>query len=192
MKRLLLLLFTAAAAQSAPAVAQNTNESQMDPPTNTQSRKSDWEREQELRNPNDAAPNMPAWPKNDGLIEFWVTNSSAFRFYVDAASLSVGADNVVRYTLIARSPSGVANVTYEGIRCETGTYRIYAYGQDGRWAANNASEWRLIEPKAISRWHNELKVRYFCPTRGTILNAAEGVDALRRGGHPGVAARPGY
>ena len=187
-----LLLGIGLAAVAGLVAAQNTSDVQNTSPRNESARQTDWERQQEGRGPGEAGVKLPDWPKNESLIEFWVTNSSAFRFYIDAASLSVGADNVVRYTLIARSPSGVVNVSYEGIRCESGTYRQYAYGQDGRWTPISAAEWRPIEPKAIARWHNELKGRYFCPTRGTILTAAEGVDALRRGGHPGVATRPGY
>jgi hypothetical protein len=195
LKRLLAPLFAAAAAMAAmcgTAAAQNTNNPQDPSGPQTRGGRSDWELEQERRNGNLGDVALPAYPKTDGLIEFWVSNSTAFRFFIDAASLSVGADNVVRYTLVARSASGIANVSYEGMRCAEGTYRIYAYGHDGRWSAA-APDWRPIEPNAIQRWHNELRFRYFCASRrGALLSREEGLDALRRGGHPGAAARPGY
>ena len=185
--RLLLLALLAAAGTAA---AQNTNDPHR--PTGPQIPYSGSEFEQERRNLREGATVFPAWPKDENLIEFYVNNTVTFRFYVDAASLSLGKDNVVRYTLLARSPSGVVNVSYEGLRCPEASYRVYGYGQDGRWVQRD-SEWRPIELKGAQGWHHELRVRYFCPSRnGTILSAAEGLDALRRGGHPGATGRSGF
>jgi hypothetical protein len=97
---------------------------------------------------------------------------------------------VVRYTLVARSPGGVDNVSYEGMRCTTNSYRVYATGNDGRWTRKE-TEWREMEPKYINRWHLELRTNFFCPVRLPINSTAEGLDALRRGGHPSVAHRSG-
>ena len=124
------------------------------------------------------------------LIEFSVSAATNFRFYIDPASLAPGADGVVRYTLVARSPAGYANVSYEGIRCAANSYRVYAIGSDSRWTRKE-SEWREIEPRSVQRWHLELRTNYFCPVRVPILSAAEGVNALRRGGHPSVHQRSG-
>ena len=145
--------------------------------------KTDWEKAQEEREWKETEVRLPPYPKGDGLVEFFVSGSTSFRFYIDPASLAVGPDGVVRYTLVARSPSGVDNVTYEGIRCSTGLYKIFAAGNDGRWTPRSA-DWRAIEPKAVQRWHNELRGRYFCPLRLPIQSAAEGLSALRQGGHP--------
>jgi hypothetical protein len=181
--RLPVLLLLAVACQAA---AQNTNE-----PPRPKSDRSDWEIEQD-KSKLGAAATLPALPKNENLIEFWVTNSSAFRFFIDSASLSVSDDHIVRYTLVARSPSGVANVSFEGMHCAEGRYRVYAYALDGKWIARQ-SEWLPIEPNTVQRWHNELRFRYFCVLkRGALLSREEGLDALRRGGHPGAAARPGF
>jgi hypothetical protein len=139
--------------------------------------------EEELRA---SAVTLPAPPKDGGLIEFKVSSASSFRFFVDAASLSLEPDREVRYTLVARSASGVPNVSYEGMRCSDGRYRVYAYLQEKGWVAQSA-EWR--EPTL--RWHAELRSSYFCPSRGTILSVAEGLDALRRGGHPSLSHRLG-
>jgi hypothetical protein len=180
-RRLLLALVALvalfAAQYSGPAAAQRTN-NPGDVAGPLQERK--WESDDERNRP-EGAVTLPAWPKDENLLEFRVSNVTAFRFFIDAASLSVGADRVVRYTLIARSASGVANISYEGMRCESGTYRVYAYGRDGNWSARE-SGWREIEPNSIARWHHELRVNYFCVDRtGTIYSARDGVDALRRG-----------
>jgi CNP1-like family len=181
LKRLLFLLLAAAGT----AAAQNTYDPR-DVTANTHSK--DWE----SRNPEEMGAALPALPKNENLIEFWVSNSTSFRFFIDTVSLSVDKEGVVRYTLVARSQSGVANISYEGMRCSAATYKIYAYERDGRWSPTT-SEWRAIEPNAIQRWHNELRYRYFCvERRGALLSREEGLDALRRGGHPGAAARGAY
>ena len=151
--------------------------------------KTDWETQEDQRNWKEVDAAIPAYPKPENLIEFQVSALAAFRFFIDGASLSVGEDGVVRYTLVARSPNGVDNVSFEGIRCEAGLYRIYATGRSNRtWSPRHQSEWREIEPKTIQRWHQALRREYFCPQNAIIGDAAEGVDALRRGGHPRKAS----
>jgi hypothetical protein len=156
--------------------------------------KSDWELEWERRGWKEAEYKLPALPKAEDLIEFNVSETTDFRFFIDRQSLSVGKDGVVRFTMVARSPSGAENVTYEGIRCSEGNYRVYAYGRPGAGWSERDSEWRPIEPRRTQRWHNALYREYFCPQRAIIFDAAEGIDALRRGGHPnaiGLQRGPG-
>jgi hypothetical protein len=146
--------------------------------------KSDWEREQEARDWREGDFVLPAYPKAPELLPFQVSAAHSFRFYIDGASLSVGKDGVVRYILIARSPSGAENVSVEGIRCQAGTVRTYAFGQrDGRWS-ERGTDWRPIDRTGGQRWHYTLWREYFCPHAIAIRDPAEGVDALRRGGHP--------
>ncbi len=185
MKWLLLALLACAAA----ARAQNTND--VPGAGSPGGGRSDWETRQQERDWREGEIRLPPYPGEAGLIEFSVSNVTSFRFFIDPASLSLGKDGVVRYTLVARSPSGYRNISYEGIRCANGSYKVFAIGNDGRWSIRE-SDWREIEPKTVQRWHNELRWQYFCPNRGSILTAEEGLDALRRGKHPGAAARAGY
>ncbi len=147
-----------------------------------QEHKSDWELEQERLNWREAGVKLPAYPKTEELVEFFVSGATNFRFYIDPVSVAPGPDGVVRYTLVARSPSGVSNVTFEGMRCATNSYKVYAYGNESRWSARE-SDWRAIEPRSVQRWHLELRTRYFCPGNAPILTGAEGVDFLRSGGY---------
>jgi len=164
------------------AAAQNTNELA---PAGTASGKSEWEEEQEKLNWKEAAVTPPPYPGDADLVEFQVSSGTTFRFFIDPASLSVGPDGVVRYTLVARSPSGVANVSYEGIRCSSRSYKIFARGAGGRWSPRQG-EWQPIEVKMIQRWHNVLYWEYLCPNHRPIETAAEGVQALRQGIHSGL------
>jgi hypothetical protein len=146
--------------------------------------RSDWEREHasQLAPAPGAAVKPPAYPREGDLIEFYVAATSGFRFFVDPASLSVTEGGEVRYTLVARSSAGARNITYEGMRCNSGEVRLYAVGHDGTWGGR-AGDWRPIQPKSVQRWHNALFREYFCPQREPILNAQEGIAALRSGGH---------
>jgi hypothetical protein len=150
--------------------------------------KSDWERQNEGRLARDEGgsgspvENLPPFPRGENLAEIFVSAASDFRFFVDRTSLSVSKDRIVRYVLVARSPSGVDNVTYEGINCREAEYRIYAVGRsDGSWASR-PGEWRPITRQSVQRWHNALHGEYFCPNGIAIEDAAEGARALQRGG----------
>lgn len=148
--------------------------------------KSDWEREQEAREFKEGEVSLPPLPDGD-LIEFAVSSATSFRFFVDPKSISIGGEGLVRYTLVARSPSGVRNISYEGIRCGgQGLVRVYAFSTGDKWSRNTASDWRPIEPKGVQRWHSVLRSQFFCPGRFYIQSAQEGIDALRRGSHPAV------
>jgi hypothetical protein len=146
--------------------------------------KSDWQIEQEERNWKEVPVKIPPYPKVQNLVEFTVSRETDFRFYIDATSLSVGSDGVVRYVLVARSPNGAENVSYEGIRCKDRIYRIYATGRrDGTWTEARVVRWRDVDFGSMN-WHRALERDYFCPRGQLIQSAAEGVDALKRGRHP--------
>ena len=146
---------------------------------------SDWEREnaQRLKQSEELVVAPPPLARAS-LVELKLEAASDFRYFVDAASLSVGADRIVRYTLVALSPSGVENITFEGLRC-SGEYRVYAVGRprDAGWSGR-PGQWRSV-PRDARVGQNALMRRYFCPARATaIRDAAEGAGALRAGGHP--------
>lgn len=141
--------------------------------------KSDWELEQEKRFIKEGEVRLPPRYREEDLLEFEVGRTVSFRFYIDKASISIDADQVVRYTLVARSPRGVENVSYEGIHCTSGRTRGYAVGQPGGgWRPVN-QDWAEVQ----KLWTRVLRTDYFCPLHRAIYNPAEGVDALQRGGH---------
>jgi hypothetical protein len=148
--------------------------------------KTEWEKQQEARDWKEGEFTLPAVPTGKGLLEFFVSSASSFKFFVDPQSLSVSADGIVRYAMVARSAAGVETVSFEGIRCENETYRVYAFVSGSVWRPSDA-DWRPIEPTGVQqRWHNVLRSEFFCPKRIPIRTAAEGIDALRRGAHPSL------
>jgi hypothetical protein len=147
--------------------------------------KSDWERENEdrLKQADEAVVPPPALDKARLVeLDLGLAAATDFHYFVDPATLSVGADRIVRYVVVGRSASGVDNVRFEGLRCP-GEYRIYAVGRpDGSWGGQ-PTEWRPV-PKEARAAENALARRYFCPVKQAIRSPQEGVDALRAGGHP--------
>ncbi|MFN2643381.1 MAG: CNP1-like family protein [Burkholderiales bacterium] len=141
---------------------------------------SDWERRNRENVPPEEGVSLPAYPVARDLVEFTFPTSTGFRFFIDRKSLAVGKDGVVRYVLVARSPGGPENVTFEGLRCASAEQRVYALGHpDHAWSAAR-SPWR---PLASAR-HIALYRDYFCPQNKPIRDAGEGVRALESGGHP--------
>lgn len=129
-------------------------------------------------------PSLPPPPGEGTLSEFFVSAATANRFYVDLASISVGTDGVVRYVLIAQTAEGGRNVSFEGIRCESGQRRIYALGRaDGSWSPARSREWVRIRDVTANRQHAALYSGYFCPLGTIVRDADEARDALKRGGH---------
>ena len=151
--------------------------------------RSDWERENEERlkqSDEQVVPPPPLDRRRMVQLNPPPTVDTGFRYFVDADSVSVGSDRIVRYVLLARSPEGAESVTFEGIRCPS-EYRIYAVGrQDGSWGGR-ASEWRSI-PRNARATQNWLGRHYFCPARSAISSAEEGRRALMSGNQPAVAA----
>ena len=130
------------------------------------------------------AVKLPEFPQAGRLVEFYVSASTSFRFFIDPETLMVGDDGVIRYVLVARSASGAQNVSFEGIRCKSGELKQYAAGRnDASWAERRGAGWVAIDPKTLNRQHQALRREYFCPQGLPIRSAAEGIDALRRGGH---------
>ena len=78
------------------------------------------------------------------LLPFEVARSSSLAYGVDPGTFTISkADGVVRYVIVASSPSGAKNVIYEGLRCATGEVKSYARAnQDGAWAVVKQSEWK--------------------------------------------------
>lgn len=148
--------------------------------------RSDWERDNLKAQAAEEQVDPPAYPAPGRLLEFGVLDAGGFHFFVDGATLSVGKDGIVRYVLVARSPDGVQNVSFEGLRCASAEQRVYALGRpDGSWAAARAG-WRSLDAPSAQRRHLTLYREYFCPQNEPIRTAAEGVRALEQGGHPFV------
>lgn len=125
----------------------------------------------------EVALQLPAAPQPENLLPFFVSATATQSFAVDAKSLSVGSDGVVRYTLVATSPAGARNMSYEGIRCATYERKLYAFGHpDGSWTRSRRDQWERINGNAANRQHAALFKDYFC----SETSVAGGADDIAR------------
>ena len=105
---------------------------------------------------------LPSHPKSSALLEFQPRRNSANRFYIDRNSVSIGPDRVVRFSAVVKSASGALNTSYEGMRCKTSEYKVYAYGiKNGEWTKARDSQWRWIE-RSSANFRFTLYKDYFC------------------------------
>ncbi len=129
----------------------------------------------------------PAFPKKENLVEFYVSAVTTNKYLIDASTLAVGADGVVRYVLVVQTSGGATNVSFEGMHCKEMRWKHYATGRsDGTWSKSRAAriDWRPIENKTVNRHHAALSRDLFCPMGNAIFTADEGRNALRLGKHP--------
>jgi hypothetical protein len=125
----------------------------------------------------DAPP--PAALKLDGLIPIDQPGLS-LRFGVEPGSVSVGRDGIVRYVVVAKSSTGAVNAIYEGIRCSTGEFRVYArYNPSGSWVLNKDPLWRSLHDPQPSSHTLTIARTGACIGDGTNRSAEQVVRDLR-------------
>lgn len=77
---------------------------------------------------------------------------SGLTFGVDPKTIAIAPEGVVRYVVVATSRSGAINAMYEGVRCSTGEFRVYArHNPGGGWANTATTEWKSLYAPAPSR-----------------------------------------
>ncbi len=93
----------------------------------------------------DTVPPPPAY-STSGLVDIEMPRSSSVKMGVDPKTIALNhTSGIVRYVVVARGPSAV-NASYEGIRCSTGEFRIYARQvQGGEWAPNDDEAWKPMQ-----------------------------------------------
>lgn len=131
----------------------------------------------------------PPYPVSAALVRF-PTSWTTHEVLIDTATINIAADSIVRYTLVIKTSGGAENVSYEGLRCETGERRAYAFGRrDGTWAVARNSVWRPIVDTRANRHYFEFWRDLFCDGKVTEPRA----DILRnllRGGRERPASIP--
>lgn len=129
----------------------------------------------------EVAVQLPPAPAAENLLQFYVSATATQTFAIDAKSLSVGSDGVIRYTLVANSRTGVKNISYEGIRCQSYEKRLYAFGhQDGTWSRSRNDQWERIRSNAANRQHAALAQDYLCQGLTIAGTAEQLVESIRK------------
>ena len=148
-RRLAWLALIAAGLACVPAAAQRTREPIQAPPEAPEVG--------ELKVP------PPAYPADADLVEFQLPGRTRNRYYVDGKTLSVGADKIVRFVMVVRSPANVSNVSFAGVNCKTREWKDYAFARTDRtWAVNEQAQWRYIQDLNLNNYQYTLFDEFFC------------------------------
>jgi hypothetical protein len=110
-----------------------------------------------------ANPEPPAYPADSNWIEFKPNGQTRNRYYIDASSLTVGADKVIRFALRMDSPLDSRTISYSGLRCRTKEWKDYAFATpEHTWRRDAGAPWRPIEAKRFNNYQESLFKESFC------------------------------
>lgn len=124
---------------------------------------------------------IPPYPRNADLVSFDPGGGTPHRYYLDARSLSIGEDGVVRYTLVVKAAGGTSSVSFEGIRCESREQKYYAVGSPGgNWVRARNPQWSEVgRLDANRRHHFVLYSEYLCMDRLPVRTVREMLELLK-------------
>jgi hypothetical protein len=124
---------------------------------------------------------LPPFPARENLIVVRLSDAMKFDVLIDKGSIDIGADGVVRYAIVARSPGGATNVSFEGIRCSTRERKLYAIGTSrNTWTRLEASKWQGIRGGGASAFHESLALYYLCAERFPLSPVSRILERLGR------------
>ena len=124
---------------------------------------------------------LPPPPDKAAFEPFYVSAVTNNDFYLDRHALVIGGDGVTRYTMVVRSSSGAETATFEGIRCQSAEWKMYATAsRSGQWIPVRASAWRLIEESNLNRARAALAKEYICDNGIQVRSVPEILTKLRR------------
>ncbi len=129
------------------------------------------------------AVQLPPYPRAENLVPFTVSSVTRNQHFIDVNSISIGSDKVIRYTVVVEAAGGARNVAFEGLRCDTGERRLYAYGHaDGTWSKARYAAWEGIKLRSLLSYHKPLYEDLFCSDGIVVKDAATAARNLRRNG----------
>ncbi len=107
---------------------------------------------------------LPPFPLRRNLLAFEAGDvSNRNRYFIDRTSLSLGADDVIRYTVVIQSETGLVNILHEGLRCLTREVKRYGFGTaDGEMKPSQFDPWRRVRIRGMAAYQRELFNEYFC------------------------------
>ena len=110
-------------------------------------------------------------PRDEDLVPVSIDRLPAeMELLIDERRITFNPDDrVIRLWLVLRSRAGVNNGSFEGFRCETMEYKVYAYANSSRTPAVSKAKrpsWRAVGKLLSSNYRLELLQDYFCSLGG--------------------------
>lgn len=124
---------------------------------------------------------LPAYPKQENLVRFNVSSATDNTYSIDTASISIGQDQVVRYTVVIDSSRGARTVNFEGMRCDPTEFKIYAFGHpDNTWSKNRYAKWEDYQLRSLLSYHKALFEDHFCQNGMRVRTVKDAIRDLKR------------
>ena len=127
--------------------------------------------------------NIPPYPKDENLLEFHVDSGDPrYRYYIDSDSVNINkSDGIVRYTLVLKLPGDHRSVSYEGMKCSSKEYKVYAFGgRNGEMKPTSRARWNPIRRSGSNLYRRDLWDFYLCNDQAIARRTErEILDALR-------------
>jgi hypothetical protein len=122
---------------------------------------------------------LPPYPDDSSLLKY-STNQTGMTYLVDKKSIDPGRKNIVRLTIVARSPSNARTVFYEGYHCGTKRYKRYAVaGSKGPLMLLDNPQWQVIIDTPDERFRKELLDLILCTQLYTAAPTNIIIDRLK-------------
>ena len=120
-----------------------------------------------------------AAPREEDLVRVGVDQMPpGLELLIDARRLTVDPDDrIIRLWMVVRSEAGVDNGSFEGFRCATREYKVYAFSNASRTPPVTKAKrprWRPISRRRGGNYRLELLQDYFCG-----LGGARSADEIR-------------
>jgi CNP1-like family len=120
----------------------------------------------------------PSFSK-DGLIAVDMPAYVTLKFGIDPATLSVSSDLIVRYVMVAVSPTGAVNAMFEGLRCNRSEFKTYArWSASGKWLVVKEAQWRPLDDNNTS--HHALALARQGACEGRTAAASSAGEIIRK------------
>jgi hypothetical protein len=120
-------------------------------------------------------PAPPAFGK-DKLIRVNMPSYVSVQVGVDPRTLTITADGVVRYVVVAINESDSMSAMYEGIRCASGEVKTYArFSSHGPWVSVQNPQWQDLNGNLPSKHALALARQGVCEGRSAASRSASDV-----------------
>ena len=125
---------------------------------------------------------FPPVPKARNLIRVGSDSlGTRYEYFIDGSSILLGSDDVIRYTVVLQSDTGVRNVYFEGIRCETMEARIYGYAtRHGGFKPLASSTWTGLRAVGPFAYRLLLADKFMCDSHGWPIDGKKALTKLTR------------
>ena len=125
---------------------------------------------------------FPPVPKTRNLIRVGLDSlDTRYEYFIDGSSILLGSDDVIRYTVVLQSDTGVRNVYFEGIRCETMEARTYGYAtRQGGFKPLASSTWKGMRSFGPFAYRLLLADQFMCDNNGWPIDGKTARTKLAR------------